>query len=84
MDATTLPLPDPGSSVHAQYIDGMREIGVYHIERDEWVGVWNTVIDGKQYFATHRESVAYGPLEDFLARTRGAALDALSAIEKKL
>jgi hypothetical protein len=80
MDAKTLPLPD-GGSFHAQYIDDMREIGDYHIERDEWVGSWHTVINGKQYFATHREPVAYGTLEDFLARTRGAAHDALLAIE---
>ena len=54
--------PLPKSVSHAVYIDGVREVVQYVIDRDEFIVRYDWIKDGKQvaYFAT-----PISPIEDF-------------------
>jgi hypothetical protein len=79
MDANTLELPI--GALHAQYVDGMREIAVYNIAWDGFMGRWDTLINSRQSYVIGH-SLPEEKLDAFLGRFRPIALAAFKAQEQ--
>lgn len=63
MDATTLQIPN--GVFHSQYVDGMREISTYFIDKDTFCVRWDTVINGMQYGIKKYIPDGYGSIAYF-------------------